>query len=88
MKTQHRFAFQLSAVAAAMFASMQALAQSPAASLADGPAKTLGVVTINSGQPTSLPTQIPTTIEGVTKEQIEQTINATDSEDALRYFPS
>ncbi len=88
MKTQHRFAFQLSAVAAAMFASMQALAQSPAASLADGPAKTLGVVTINSGQPTSLPTQIPTTIEGVTKEQIEQTINATDSEDALKYFPS
>ncbi|NDF00122.1 MAG: TonB-dependent receptor, partial [Verrucomicrobia bacterium] len=54
----------------------------------DAPAKTLGVVTINSGQPTSLPTQIPTTIEGVTKEQIEQTINATDSEDALKYFPS
>ena len=54
----------------------------------DAPVKSLGVVTVNSGQPTSLPTQIPTTIEGVTKEQIEQTINATDAEDALKYFPS
>ena len=52
------------------------------------PAKSLGVVTINSGQPTSLPTQIPTTIEGVTREQIEQTVNIYDSEDALKYFPS
>lgn len=54
----------------------------------DAPTKSLGVVTINSGQPTFLPTQIPTTIEGVTKEQIERTINATDSKDALKYFPS
>ena len=46
---------------------------------ADLPVKSLGMVTINSGQPTSLPTQIPTSIEGVTREQIEQTINATDS---------
>lgn len=50
--------------------------------------KSLGVVTVTSGQPTSLPTQIPTTIEGTTREQIEQTINATDSEDAIKYFPS
>lgn len=55
---------------------------------ADVPVKSLGVVTINSGQPTSLPTQIPTTIEGVTREQIEETVNATDSEDAIKYFPS
>nr|WP_295784790.1 TonB-dependent receptor [Rhodoferax sp.] len=54
------------------------------------PTKSLGVVTISThgGQPTSLPTQIPTTIEGISKEQIEQSINATDSEDALRYLPS
>jgi len=52
------------------------------------PTKTLGVVTIIGGQPTSLPTQIPATMEGVTREQIERTINATDSEDALKYFPS
>ena len=54
----------------------------------DSPVKSLGVVIINSGQPTSLPTQIPTTMEGVTREQIAQTINATDSEDALKYLPS
>ncbi len=51
-------------------------------------AKSLGVVTVNSGRPTSLPTQIPTTIEGITGEQVQDTINATDSEDALKYLPS
>jgi len=50
--------------------------------------KTLGVVTVNGGQPSSLPTQIPTTIEGITREEIETRINATDSEDALKYLPS
>ena len=54
----------------------------------DEPVKTLGTVTVSSGQPTSLPTQIPTTIEGITGKQIEETINAVDSEDALKYFPS
>jgi iron complex outermembrane receptor protein len=55
---------------------------------AEAPVKSLRMVTITGGQPTSLPTQIPTTMEGVTREQIEQTVNATDSEDALKYFPS
>ena len=36
------------------------------------PVKTLGVVTVTGGRPTSLPTQIPTTMEGVTREQIER----------------
>ena len=27
-------------------------------------------------------------MEGVTGQQVEQTVNATDSEDALKYFPS
>jgi iron complex outermembrane recepter protein len=54
----------------------------------DAPVKTLGTVTVTSGQPTSLPTQIPTTIEGVTGQQVEETINATDSQDALKYMPS
>lgn len=52
------------------------------------PVKTLGVVTVTGGQPTSLPTQIPATMEGVTREQIEETINSSDAEDALKYFPS
>ena len=54
----------------------------------DAPVKSLGTVTVNSGRPSSLPTQIPTTIEGVTGAQIEQSINAFDSEDALKYLPS
>ena len=50
--------------------------------------RTLGTVTVTGGRPTSLPTQIPTTIEGTTREQIEATVNATDAEDALKYLPS
>src|SRR5688572_28141304 len=50
--------------------------------------RTLGTVTVSDGRPTSLPTQIPTTIEGVTAEQIAETVNATDAEDALKYLPS
>ncbi|MBX3660479.1 MAG: TonB-dependent receptor [Ramlibacter sp.] len=67
----------------AFAAPLQAFAQP-----AEVPARQLGVVTITGGQPTSLPTQIPTTLEGVTREQIEHSINATDSEDALKYLPS
>ena len=54
----------------------------------NAPVKSLGVVTITGGQPTSLPTQIPATMESVTAEQIARTVNATDSEDALKYLPS
>lgn len=50
--------------------------------------KSLGVVTISgSSQPTALPSQIPATMQGVTREQIARTVNATDSEDALKYLP-
>ncbi|MES2935411.1 MAG: TonB-dependent receptor [Pseudomonadota bacterium] len=55
---------------------------------ADAPIKTLGIVTVTSGQPSSLPSQIPTTMEGITSQQLAETVNATDSEDALKYFPS
>ena len=54
----------------------------------DSVVKTLGTITVTSARPTSLPTQIPTTFESITRDQIQQTINATDSEDALKYFPS
>ena len=50
--------------------------------------KDAGVVTITAGNPTSLPTQIPATMEGITARQIEEQVNATDSEDALKYLPS
>jgi iron complex outermembrane receptor protein len=62
-------------------------ALSAAAAHADEP-QILPTVMISGGRPTSLPTQIPTTIEGITAKQIEATINATDSEDALKYLPS
>ncbi|ELX08486.1 TonB-dependent receptor [Janthinobacterium sp. HH01] len=54
----------------------------------DAPIHLLGTVTITGNRPTSLPTQIPTTIEGITQAEIEKTINATDAEDALKYLPS
>ena len=50
--------------------------------------KELGVIVITSDQPSSLPTQIPTTMESVSAKQMAETINATDSEDALKYLPS
>lgn len=46
------------------------------------------VVTVHGGRPSSLPTQIPTTIEGISGAQVEERINASDSEDALKYLPS
>ncbi|MES2117996.1 MAG: TonB-dependent receptor [Pseudomonadota bacterium] len=51
-------------------------------------AQPMAVIAINGGRPSSLPTQIPTTIEGITGVQIEERINALDSEDALKYLPS
>ncbi len=47
-----------------------------------------GVVTVTASNPTSLPTQIPATMEGLSARQIEEQINASDSEDALKYLPS
>ncbi len=35
-----------------------------------------------------MPIEVPTTTESITGRQIEQSINATDAEDALKYFPS
>ncbi len=73
------------ALAMAFSPALPALADTPSGLQ---PEKSLGVVTITSGQPSSLPTQIPTTMEGVTREQLALTVNATDSEDALKYLPS
>ncbi|MEO6280983.1 TonB-dependent receptor [Roseateles sp.] len=52
------------------------------------PRTALGLVTISGAASTSLPTVIPTTLEGVTAADIARSINATDAEDALRYLPS
>jgi iron complex outermembrane receptor protein len=54
----------------------------------DAPTKELGMVSVSGSRPTSLPTQIPTTMHSITRNDIANTINAIDSEDALKYFPS
>ena len=78
--------FTLSTVAASLLQAGLVHATSPDADAAA--VETMAMVTISAGRPTSLPTQIPTTIEGITAAQIEQSINAVDAEDALKYFPS
>jgi iron complex outermembrane recepter protein len=73
---------------------LAALAAATAPALAqdapDGPGQVrqLGTVVVTGNRPTSLPTQIPTTIETITGEEIARGINATDAEDALKYLPS
>ena len=49
---------------------------------------TLERVTVTGNRPATLPVEIPTTLESITGDAIAKTINATDSEDALKYFPS
>jgi iron complex outermembrane receptor protein len=49
---------------------------------------TLERVAVVASRPASMPLEIPTTLISLTGREIEQTINATDAEDALKYFPS
>jgi iron complex outermembrane recepter protein len=69
-----------------------AAAALPFAGYADAPgdaqSRELGTVTVIGRRASSLPTQIPTTIEGITGSDVRVRINATDAEDALKYFPS
>ncbi len=58
------------------------------ASPGPAPSRELGTMTVLGRRTTSLPTQIPTTIEGISGADIAVKINATDAEDALKYFPS
>lgn len=61
---------------------------SPTDQTVDAPSVTFAAVRVHGLQPTSLPTRIPTTMEGITREEIQDKINATDAQDALKYFPS
>ncbi|HEX3138434.1 MAG TPA: Plug domain-containing protein, partial [Rhizobacter sp.] len=67
---------------------MLALPHAAVAQDAEPPVKQLGVVVVTASRASSLPSQIPTTVESIDAEQINATLNATDSEDALKYFPS
>jgi len=70
----------------AAFAPAIATADEQLAAAAD--IHTLDRVTVTAGRPASLPVEIPTTLETITGEAIAKSINATDAEDALKYFPS
>jgi iron complex outermembrane receptor protein len=64
-------------------------APAAAAAPADTPPRTaLGLVTVQAAAATSLPTVIPTTLEGLAAADIARSINATDAGDALKYLPS
>jgi iron complex outermembrane receptor protein len=52
------------------------------------PSRELGTMTVIGRRESSLPAQIPTTVEGIDREQLNAEINAVDAEDALKYFPS
>ena len=73
---------------ACAFALASPLAQAIDAAPDDSPQRSIGVVVVTGEAPSSLPTRIPTTIESITAKELERTVNATDSEDALKYFPS
>ena len=73
---------------ATIAASHAQTAPPPSAVSAETPVRSLGVVTVTGGRPSSLPSQIPTTMESITGEEVQRSVNATDSEDALKYFPS
>lgn len=86
-----RLFLSLAAALAACPGAVRATTITDAASATTGNAAadaTLGTVTVLGTRPTSLPTQIPTTMEGILGEDVERKINATDAEDALKYFPS
>jgi len=83
----------------ALLAGTPAAADLPAASAGDAASARAAVVpaanatelervTVTAGRPTTMPLEIPTTIESVTGAQVEKSINATDAEDALKYLPS
>ncbi|MFN4116971.1 MAG: TonB-dependent receptor, partial [Inhella sp.] len=71
--------FALGLIAAAAAATAQDAASEP---------QQLERVTVRGERVSTLPTAIPTTIEGISAERIDALINATDSADALKYFPS
>ena len=80
------FALTLVATAAASWAQ-----ESPVAAAAqEGAAEPqqLERVLVRGDRVSTLPTSIPTTIEGIKAERIDALINATDSADALKYLPS
>jgi iron complex outermembrane receptor protein len=62
------------------------LALSAAAQAQDAPPTEL--VTVTAQPPATAKYQLPQTVESITAQQIDRTLNIVDSEDALKYLPS
>ncbi|HKX40143.1 MAG TPA: TonB-dependent receptor, partial [Burkholderiaceae bacterium] len=67
---------------------VQAAGGSPAAAANEPEAAMLERVQVLGTRPATLPIEIPTTTQSIDGQQIERSINASDAEDALKYFPS
>ena len=75
--------------AAAVALGLQAAARVAAAQAEpDAEPRALDRVTVTGGRPSTLPIEIPTTLESVDRATIERSVNASDAEDALKYLPS
>ena len=89
LSIQSRPPFPRRAIAGACALSFASVAQAQGAATGEAASsRSAGIVTVTASRLGSLPTQIPTTIEGISGAEIDATINATDSADALKYFPS
>ena len=85
---RNRFLFAAVSAALAWLQPATSSAQSTQTQLALTDVKTLDRVNVTASRPASMPLEIPTTLLSLTGRDIEQTVNATDAEDALKYFPS
>ncbi|UUX95988.1 TonB-dependent receptor [Aquabacterium sp. J223] len=63
-------------------------AAAPASEDADAPRRDGGVVVIRAPRAGTLPTALPATIEGLSRQDIETRGRAADAEDVLKYLPS
>ncbi len=89
MQTLLSAASAASAAPAALAAALALPFAHPAGAQDDSaPQRAGGQIVITGSRASSLPGVIPTTIEGIGAAEIETRINATDSEDALKYLPS
>ena len=89
LSTALALAYPFASTALAQDAAPASIAASaPSPDLTEGKRRAAQIVTITGTQPRSLPAEIPTTLHSATAADIERSVNATDSEDALKYFPS
>lgn len=89
LSIQSRPPFPRRAIAWTCALSFASVAQAQGAATGEAASsRSAGIVNVTASRLGSLPTQIPTTIEGISGAEIDAAINATDSADALKYFPS